>query len=146
MSAFCPIFGFEFCLIENQKKNQMLKTLQEPSRRGYYHLTMNTSIFIPSYQHSPQKQHRFMGWGEKIMVGTVVKTKVGESEEEIRELFSRRLKKYLTSVFQGVYRKKTFLVRFQYGCEYDLTSNKLTVVTIEKSPVTEEPGVTRIAK
>ena len=28
-----------------------------------------------------------------------------------------------------------FLVRFQDGCEKDVTSNKLTVVTVEKSPV-----------
>ena len=46
------------------------------------------------------------------MVGTVVKVKVGELEEEIREGFSRRTRKDFNGVFQGVSGKKRFLARF----------------------------------
>ena len=53
--------------------------------------------------------------GNKIIVGTTFKSEVGELEEEVRELFSRRLRKYLTCVLQGLSSKKTVLVRSQYG-------------------------------
>ena len=46
---------------------------------------------------------------------------------------------------QRVSGKKRFLVRFQYGCEKDLNSNKLTAVAVEKNPVDEEPKVPTIA-
>ena len=36
---------------------------------------------------------------------------------------------------------KRFLVRFQDGCEKDLTSNQLTIVIVEKSLVDNEPEV-----
>ena len=49
------------------------------------------------------------------MVGAVVKSKIGELEEEVREGFLRILRKELTVVVQGVYGKKRFLMRFQYG-------------------------------
>ena len=63
------------------------------------------------------------GGGGKIVVGAVVKSKIGELEEEVREGFLRILRKELTVVVQGVYGKKRFLMRFQYGCKKDLTSN-----------------------
>ena len=47
------------------------------------------------------------------MVGTAVKAKVGELEEEIREGFSRRLRKEMTSVVKDVVGKRRYLVRFQ---------------------------------
>ena len=46
---------------------------------------------------------------------------------------------------QGVSSNSRFLVRFQYGCEKDLNSNKLTAVAVEKNPVDEEPKVPTIA-
>ena len=49
------------------------------------------------------------------MVGTVVKAKVGELEEEIREGFLRRLSKEMTGVVQAVVRKRRYLVRFHDG-------------------------------
>ena len=49
------------------------------------------------------------------MVGTVVKAKVGELEEEIQEEFSRRLRKDITSVVQEIVGKRRYLVRFQDG-------------------------------
>ena len=43
-----------------------------------------------------------MGGGVNILVGTVVKAKVGDSEDEGRELFSRQLRKDFTGLVQGV--------------------------------------------
>ena len=61
----------------------------------------------------------------------MVKEKVNELEEEIREEFLRRLRKDLTDVFQVFSGKRRFLVRFQDGCEKDLTLNQLTVMTVD---------------
>ena len=79
------------------------------------------------------------------MVGTVVKFKVGELEEEVREGFFRRIRKLLTGVVQGVSGKKRFLVRFHDGCKNYMTLNPLIVMIIEKSAVDEEPEVTPIS-
>ena len=49
------------------------------------------------------------------MVGTVVKSKVGDLEEDIREGFLRRLSKEMTGVVQEVVGKRRYLVRFQDG-------------------------------
>ena len=49
------------------------------------------------------------------MVGMVVKAKIGELEEEVREGFSRRRRKELTGVVQVFSVKNSFLVRFQDG-------------------------------
>ena len=75
------------------------------------------------------------------MVETVVKAKIGELEEEVRARFSRKMKKELTILVQGISGKKMFLVRFQDGCEKDPTSNQLTTVIVEKIPLEEEPEV-----
>ena len=69
-------------------------------------------------------------------MGAVVKENVGELYNEVREGFSRRPRKELTGVVQGVSGKRRFLVRSKDGCEKDLTSNQLTIVTVEKSTVT----------
>ena len=57
------------------------------------------------------------------MVGTVVKAKIGELEEEVRAGSLGRIRKYLTGLVQGISDKKMFLVRFQGGCKKDMTSN-----------------------
>ena len=46
------------------------------------------------------------------MVGTVVKALVGELEEDIREGFSRRLRKEITGMVQVVLGNRRYLVRF----------------------------------
>ena len=51
------------------------------------------------------------------MVGTVVKAKVGDLEEEIREVFLRRLRKEINFVVQEVIGKRRHLLRFQDGLE-----------------------------
>ena len=45
-------------------------------------------------------------------MGTVVKAKVGELDEDLREGFLRRFRKEFTSVVQGVSGKKRLLVKF----------------------------------
>ena len=61
------------------------------------------------------------GRGENIVVGTVVKAKIGDLEEEARVGSSRRMRKELTGVVQGVLGKRRFLLRFQNGCEKNLS-------------------------
>ena len=51
------------------------------------------------------------------MVGTVVKSKVGDLEEEIGEVLLRRLRNEMTGVVQEVFVKSRYLVRFQYGLD-----------------------------
>ena len=51
------------------------------------------------------------------MVGMVVKAKVGELEEDIKEVFSRRLRKYMTGLVQEVVGKRRYSVSFQDGLE-----------------------------
>ena len=79
------------------------------------------------------------GRGNKIVEGTVVKAKIGELEEELRAGNSRRMRKELTGVVQGVSVRRRFLVRFKNGYEKNLSSNQLTVVIVDKIPVEEEP-------
>ena len=78
------------------------------------------------------------------MVGTVVKAKIGELEEEVRAGSSRRMRKELTGVVQGVCGRRRFLVRFHNGFEKNLSSNQLTVVIAHEILVEEEPEVSKI--
>ena len=72
------------------------------------------------------------GRGEKILVGTVVKSKIGELEEEVRAGSSRIMRKELTGVVLGVSGRRRLLVRFHNGFENNLSLNQLIVVIIEK--------------
>ena len=58
----------------------------------------------------------------------------------------RSMRKELTGVVQGVFGRGRFLVRFQYGCENNLSSNQLTVVKVEKILEEKEPEVSEIAE
>ena len=78
------------------------------------------------------------------MVGTVVKAKIGDLEEEVRAGNSRRMRKELTGVVQGVSGRRRFLVRFQNGRKNNMYPNQLTVAILEKNPVEEEPEVSTI--
>ena len=64
------------------------------------------------------------------MVVMVVNSKVGDLEEEIREVFSRRLKKDMNGVFQEVVEKRRYLVRFQDGLDKDILPNHITIVVV----------------
>ena len=80
------------------------------------------------------------------MVGTVVKAKIGELEEEVRLGSSRRMRKELHGVVKCVSGRRRFLVRFQNGCEKNLSSNQLTIVTAHKILVEEAPEVSTITE
>ena len=55
------------------------------------------------------------------MVGTVVKAKIGELEEEVRAGDSISMRKEFTGVVQGVLGRRKFLVRFHNGCEKNMS-------------------------
>ena len=116
------------------------------SYRRYTELTIATSNSIVSYQASLPTERKLKVGGNKIVVGAVVKAKIGELEEEVRAGNSRRMRKELTGVVQGVSGRRRFLVRFQNGCENNLSSNQLTVVIVEKIPEEKEPEVSKIAE
>ena len=78
------------------------------------------------------------------MVGTVVKAKIGDLEEEARAGNSIRMRKELNGVVQGVSRRRKLLAMFQNGCKKNLSLNQLTVVIVENIPVEEEPEVSTI--
>ena len=65
-------------------------------------------------------------------MGAVVKSKVGELEEEVSEVFLSWSRKEFTDVVQRVSEKKILLERLHDGYEKDITLNQLTVVTVEK--------------
>ena len=68
------------------------------------------------------------------MVGTVVKSKIDELEEEVRAGNLRRMRKEFTGVVKGVSWKQRFLVGFQYGCKKNLSSDQFTIMIVEKIP------------
>ena len=68
------------------------------------------------------------------MVGTVVKSNIGELEEEVKAGSSRIMSKELIGMVQGVLARRRFLVRFQNGCKHIMSLNQLTVVIVEKIP------------
>ena len=80
------------------------------------------------------------------MVETVVKSKIGEFEEEVREGCTRRIRRDFTGMVQGVSGKKRLLVRFQDGFENNLSSNQLTIVIVEKISEEKEPEVSDISE
>ena len=63
---------------------------------------MTNSISIVSSQASLTTVRKSKGRGNKIVVGTVVKYKIGELEEEARAVNSIRMSKNLTDVEQRV--------------------------------------------
>ena len=73
---------------------------------------MPTSNSIVSSQAPLPTERKSKGRGNKIVEGTVVKSKIGELEEEVRSGSSRRMRKELTGVVQGVSGNKKFLERF----------------------------------
>ena len=50
-------------------------------------------------------------------MGTVIKSKIGELEEEVRAGSPRRTRKELPGVVQGVLGGRRFLARIQNGCK-----------------------------
>ena len=80
------------------------------------------------------------------MVRTVVKSNIGELEEEVKAGSSIRTRKELTGVVKGVSGRRRFLVRFHNGYKKNMSSNQLTVVIVEKIPEEKEPDVSEISE
>ena len=74
------VFDF-FLNKKTQKINQKLETIREPTRK-YAELTINPSIFTDSSQSPSPIKRMYRGEGNNILVGEVVKAKLGELEEE----------------------------------------------------------------
>ena len=107
---------------------------------------LSVSNYIVSYQGPLHTERKLKGRGNKIVVGTIVNAKIGDLEEELRVGGSRRMRKELNGVVQGVSGRRRFLVRFQNGCEKNLSSNQLTVVTAQEILVEEAPKVSTITE
>ena len=91
---------------------------------------MTTSNSIDSSQAPLPTERKSKGRGNKIVEGAVVNAKIGGLEEEVRACNSIRIRKDFTGVVQGFSGRRRFLVRFQNGCEKNLSSNQLTVVIV----------------
>ena len=48
-------------------------------------------------------------------------------------------------MLKGIYGKRRFLDRFQYGCEKDLTLNQLAFITVDRTAMDNEFYVTKIS-
>ena len=105
---------------------------------------MNTSNSIVSSQDTLPTERKLKGRGDKIVEGTVVKSRIGELEEEVRAGNSISMRKELNCVVKGVSGGRRFLARFQNWCKKNLSSNQLTVVIVENILVEEEPEVSTI--
>ena len=80
--------------------------------QSIHHYHLKFYCFLSSF---PSNTSKIVGQGNKIVVGTVVKAKIGELEEEVRAGISMIMRKELTVVVQGVSGRRMFLLRFQNG-------------------------------
>ena len=112
----------------------------------YTQLTMNTSDYIVSSKAYLPTERKQKDRGNRIVVGMVIKSRIGELEEEARAGNSRRTNKELNGMVLGVSGRRRFLVRFQNECKKNLSLNQLTAVLIEKIPVEEEPEISTISE
>ena len=134
-SFFCVLI---FIFAQNTPKgNQTLKALLL-TIRPTHHEQLKFNLFL---SRPPSHSEKIEGLGEKIVVGMVVKSKIGELEEEVRAGSPRRTRKDLTGVMKGVLGKRRFLVRFKNICKKNLSLNQLTIVIVENIPEEKEPNI-----
>ena len=100
---------FDHCVCKTHK-NATRRSRR--SYRRYNQLTITTSNSIVYSQASLPIEQKLKGRGVNIVVGALVKSKIGELEEEVRAGSSRRMRKDLNGVVQGVSGRRRFLVRF----------------------------------
>ena len=79
---------------------------------------MTTSISIVSSQGPLPIEQKLKGRGNKIVVGKVVKAKIGELEEEVRAGSSIGTRKELNGVVQGVSGRRRLLLRLHCPRKY----------------------------
>ena len=99
---------FDICLLKTHKK------ATRRSRRSYQRcaqLILTTSNYIISYQASLPTQQKLKGRGDKIVVVTVVKSKIGGLEEEVKAGSSIRMRKELNCMVRVLSGKKRLFVR-----------------------------------
>ena len=77
--------------------------------------TIPTSNSIVFSQAPLSIDRKSKGGGNKIVEGTVVNPNISELEEEVRAGNSRRMRKELNGVVQGVSGRRSLLVRFHNG-------------------------------
>ena len=126
--------GFEFFLLKKNEK----ATRHSRRSKNLPGNTLNSTCtpqFLLLLISIPTQTEKIEGRINKIVVGTVVKAKIDELEEEVREGFLREIRKELTGVTQGVSAKKKFLVMFKDGRKKYLTSSQLIIVILAMSLV-----------
>ena len=106
---------------------------------------MEPYVVDSSYQTPLFINNRCRGMSNKILVGTVARSKAGDLDDEVREVFYRWPKKELNVVVQGVFVKRRLLVRFQNFYDKDPNLNKLIIMSAERRPVTKEAKVPTIS-
>ena len=77
--------------------------------------------FYCFFSRSPSHREKIEGQGGQDRGGTVTKAKIVDLEDEVRLVSSRRMRKELNGVVQGVSGRRRFLVRFQNWCEKNLS-------------------------
>ena len=75
----------------------------------------------------------------KIVVGSVVKAKVGELEKITRKVRSRRMRKEVVGCVQSVVGKNKFLVLFEDGQKKEIGSCPLVYLNEKEEVDMEEP-------
>ena len=81
----------------------------------------------------------------KIGMGSVVKAKVGELENIIREGRIRRMRKEVVGCVHSVMGNKKFLVLFEYGQNKEISSSLLVYLS-EKDEVEMEEPISHLPK
>ena len=82
---------------------------------------MTTSNSIVYSQAPLPTEQKSKGREKKIVEGTVIKANIGELEEELRSGNSRKMRKELTDVVQGISGRRRLLARFKNGCKKNLS-------------------------
>ena len=79
-------------------------------------------------------------------MGILVKANIGKLEEKVREGCLRRTMNELSGMVQRILGNKKFFVRFQDGCEKNLSLDQLTIVILEKIMMEKETEVSTNSK
>ena len=75
-----------------------------------------------------------------------MKAKVVDLGYEVRVGFSRQMRKALSGMEEEVYGKMWFFMRFEDKCDNYLTSNQITIMTVDRIHTTKEAKATTIYK
>ena len=62
-------------------------------------------------------------------MGSVVKSKVGDMEDNTKEVRGTKIRKYVVGCVQDVVVNKKFLVKFEYGQKKDISYSSLVFLS-----------------